>query len=394
MWEADIAAQGTDGEYLEMHTLDPRQACLAARDAGLIVHSAHPLNGETPLARLTGGPVVPNAQFYLRNHFGIPRLDPASWRLEVGGLVRRRLSLSLGRLRAMPSATAVVMLECAGNGRAGLWPPAPGEQWGLGAASTAEWTGVPLTEVLDQAGIKATAREVLFRGADSGHVDGRDGRVRFERSLPIGQLGQADALLAYAMNGEELPVQHGYPLRLIVPGWYAVASVKWLTGIELTSEPFRGYFQVDRYHIGGRPLRRRQVRSVIVEPAPGAAVEPGDIVIRGLAWSGAAPIARVEVRIDDDTWRPATLTGERHRHSWQRWELSACLTRPGTVTIQARATDQAGRTQPGKPEWNPLGYANNVIHEVRLAVATASSGERPPGHAHGHIVAGRTTMPR
>ena len=346
----------------------PREGTL---DAGLLVRSLQPLNCETPLPTLTGGLVVPNARFYVRNHFGVPNLEPASWRLEVSGVVERRLSLHLDRLRAMPSASAVVTLECAGNGRAGLWPPAPGEQWGLGAVSTAEWTGVPLTEVLDQAGVQATAREVIFRGADCGHVGGHSGPVRFERSLPVAKLEEAGALLAYAMNGEELPAHHGYPLRLVVPGWYAVASVKWLTRIELTDRPFRGHFQADRYHIGGRPLSLQQVRSLITEPAPGWAIEPGSIVIRGLAWSGAAPIARVEVRIGDDPWQPALLAGERHRHSWQRWELPARLTRPGAVTIQARATDLAGRTQPDRPEWNPLGYANNAIHQVHLAIVKA-----------------------
>jgi len=363
---------------------------MAAFDAGLVVRNADPLNCETPLRGLSGGLVVPNSRFYIRNHFGIPHLDRPRWRLEVGGLVERRLSLDLDRLRAMPSATAVVTLECAGNGRAGLWPPAPGEQWGLGAVSTAEWTGVPLTEVLRQAGVQATAQEVVFRGADSGHVDGHDGRVRFERSLPVSQLGPADALLAYAMNGEELPRHHGYPLRLVVPGWYAVASVKWLTEIQLTSRPFRGHFQVERYHIGGDPLSLQRVRSLITEPAPGTAIEPGEIVIRGLAWSGAAPIARVEVRIGDAPWQPATLAGDRHRHSWQRWELPAHLARPGTVSIQARATDQAGHTQPDRPQWNPLGYANNAIQEVRLAVGAASAGQRPPERAQGAGVTERT----
>jgi DMSO/TMAO reductase YedYZ molybdopterin-dependent catalytic subunit len=311
---------------------------------------------------------VPNALFYVRNHFGIPDLDADSWRLAVGGLVGRRLSLDLDRLRAMPSATAVVTLECAGNGRGGFQPAAPGEQWGLGAVSTAEWTGVPLTEVLDRAGVQPAAQEVVFRGADCGHVGGYHRQVRFERSLPVYQLGQAGALLAYAMNGEELAPHHGYPLRLVVPGWYAVASVKWLAEIQLTGRPFRGHFQADRYHIDGKQLSLQRVRSLITEPAPGGTVEPGDTVIRGLAWSGAAPIARVEVRIDGAPWRPATLAGEHRRHSWQPWELSARLARPGNITIRAKATDLAGQTQPDQPQWNPLGYANNAIHEVRLAV--------------------------
>jgi DMSO/TMAO reductase YedYZ molybdopterin-dependent catalytic subunit len=224
----------------EARALNPEEACLAAIDAGLVVRRAHPLNCETPLIALTGDLVMPNARFYVRNHFAVPDLEPASWRLHLGGLVDRPLSFSLAQLRAMPSASAVVTLECAGNGRAGLKPPAPGEQWGNGAVSTAEWTGVPLTEVLDRAGVQATAREVRFRGADRGQVDGHSGHVHFERSLPVNLLGQAGALLAYAMNGEELPAQHGYPLRLVVPGWYAVASVKWLTEIELIAQPFRG----------------------------------------------------------------------------------------------------------------------------------------------------------
>jgi DMSO/TMAO reductase YedYZ molybdopterin-dependent catalytic subunit len=365
-----------------VHTLDSQQACLAAFDAGLVVRSADPLNCETPLPALTGGLLVPNARFYIRNHFGVPHLDPASWRLEVGGLVGRRLSLDLDRLRAMPSLTAVVTLECAGNGRAGLWPPVPGEQWGLGAVSTAEWTGVPLTEVLERAGVLAKAREVIFGGADCGQLGRQGERVRFERSLPVAQLGRVGALLAYAMNGEELPAVHGYPLRLIVPGWYAVASVKWLTRIELADGPFRGHFQADRYHTYGNPLSLQRVRSLITEPAQGGTAEPGDLVIRGLAWSGAAPIAHVEVRIGDDPWQSATLTGERHRHSWQRWELPARLSRPGTVTIQARATDQAGRTQPDQPDWNPLGYANNAIHQVILQLVgrTFRRAGRRPGH--------------
>jgi DMSO/TMAO reductase YedYZ molybdopterin-dependent catalytic subunit len=362
---------------MEVHTLNHDQAAAAPLDAGLLVRSTDPLNCETELSGLAGGLVVANNRFYIRNHFGIPSLDPARWRLEVGGLVKRHLSLGLDLVRAMPSVTTVVTLECAGNGRAGLWPPVPGEQWGLGAAGTAEWTGVALTEMLDRAGIPATAQEVVFRGADCGQVDGHPGRVRFARSLPIGQLGQAGALLAYAMNGEELPVRHGYPLRLVVPGWYAVASVKWLTEILLTGHPFRGHFQVERYHIYGKPLTRQRVRSLITEPASGGTVEPGQVLIRGLAWSGAAPIARVEVSIDDGPWQPVTLTGESHRDRWQQWELFARTTRSGGITIRARAIDLAGQTQPGQPPWNALGYANNAIHEVRLAVARNLMGAPP-----------------
>lgn len=352
----------------EVPALDPEEACQDALDAGLVVHRAHPLNCETPLPVLTGGVVMPNARFYVRNHFQIPNLDPTEWRLHVQGRVERPLSFSLAQLHALPSATVAVTLECAGNGRSSLQPSVPGEQWGMGAVSTAEWTGVPVREILDRVGVQPDAQEVVFRGADSGDVDGRDVPVHFERSLRIDQLHDGGALLAYAMNGEDLPVHHGFPLRLIMPGWYAVASVKWLTEIEVIDRSFSGHFQVDRYHIDGEPVTLQRVRSVIIEPRVGGPpVEPGDVVIRGVAWSGAAPIARVEVSLDGSPWQPASLIGERRRHSWQWWELPARLS-AGQVVIRARATDLAGRTQPEQPAWNSLGYCNNAIQSMTLHV--------------------------
>jgi DMSO/TMAO reductase YedYZ molybdopterin-dependent catalytic subunit len=354
--------------------LNPEDACQDALDAGLVVHRAHPLNCETPLAALTGGVVMPNARFYIRNHFQIPDLDAAAWRLHVGGLVDRPLSLSLAELRALPSQSAMVTLECAGNGRASFEPRVPGEQWGVGAVSTAEWTGVPLTEVLERAGVQPTAREVVFRGADRGAVEERDEPVAFERSLSIDGLANTGALLAYAMNGEELPVHHGYPLRLVVPSWYAVASVKWLTHIEAIDRPFDGHFQIDRYHIDGEPVSLLEVRAVIIEPRPGQPLEPGPVVVRGVAWSGAAPIEQVEVSLGGGSWTAATLIGERRRHGWQWWEILAHLD-DGTeeVVVRARATDLAGRTQPEQPRWNRLGYANNRVHEVRVAVVPSTA---------------------
>jgi len=227
--------------------LVPEQACQQAIEAGLVVHRAHPLNGETSIPDLLGGVVMPNAHFYVRNHFQIPNLDPTTFRLTVGGLVERPLSLSLRDLHNMRSQSVIVTLECAGNGRTLFDPPIEGEKWNLGAVSTAEWTGVPLVEVLDRAGIRTGAREVLFRGADGGQMEGHSGPIRFERSLQLDHARDADLLLAYAMNGEPLPIQHGYPVRLVVPSWYAVASVKWLTEIELIDRPFSGYYQVDKY---------------------------------------------------------------------------------------------------------------------------------------------------
>jgi DMSO/TMAO reductase YedYZ molybdopterin-dependent catalytic subunit len=312
---------------------------------------------------------MPNARFYIRNHFQIPNLDSATWRLEISGLVERPLSLSLAQLRALPSQSAVVTLECAGNGRAGFEPRVPGEQWDVGAVSTAEWTGVSLAEVLERAGVQHGARDVVFRGADSGEVEARDGPVHFERSLSIDELSASGALLAYAMNGEQLPVHHGYPLRLLVPSWYAVASVKWLTQIELIDRPFDGHFQIDRYHIDGEPLSLLQVRALVIEPRPGELVEQGQVLIRGVAWSGAAPIEQVELSIDGASWQPATMIGERRRHSWQWWERVIRLDiTDGDAVIRARATDLAGRTQPAQARWNRLGYANNSVQEVHVSV--------------------------
>ncbi len=359
--------------------LDPEEACQRAIEAGLVVHRAHPLNCETSIPALIGGAVMPNANFYARNHFQIPLLDPASWRLEVRGLVDRSLSLTLRELQNMPSQSLVVTLECAGNGRSQLTPPISGEPWRFGAVSTAEWTGVPLVEVLSRAGIKSTAKEVLFRGADGGTVEGRADLTRFERSLNVDEASASQALLAYAMNGEPLPVQHGYPLRLIVPGWYAVASVKWLTEIEVIDRAFSGHFQTDRYYYEWRrnggvtrePVTLQRVRALITDPAPGQVIRRGDLTVRGVAWSGAAPIARVEVSVGDGAWREARLVGNPKRYSWQWWELATRMDQPGTISLRARATDLAGRTQPEEPEWNRLGYGNNSVQELLVRLGEA-----------------------
>ena len=356
--------------------VDPEAACQTAIEAGLVVHRAQPLNCETSIPALIGGVVMPNAHFYVRNHFDIPMIEEAGWTLTVGGLVERELELSLRDLRSMRSQTLFVTLECAGNGRSMLEPPAEGEQWRLGAVSTAEWTGVPLAEVLDRAGVRPEAREAVFRGADGGTVPERDEPIRFERSLGVDDARSHDVLLAYAMNGEALPVQHGYPLRVIVPGWYAVASVKWLSEIELVDRRFDGYYQAEKYvyeweadhDSGPEPVTLQNVRSLITEPSPGEEVGRGEVAVRGVAWSGSAPIARVDVSVGAGPWQHAQLVGERQRHSWQWWELITTLGEPGPTTIRSRATDLGGRTQPDDPPWNRQGYGNNAIAEVEVQI--------------------------
>jgi DMSO/TMAO reductase YedYZ molybdopterin-dependent catalytic subunit len=377
---ARVVASGGCGAPMPISELvpavDPEEACQQAIEAGLVVHRAHPLNSETSIPALIGSVVMPNAHFYVRNHFQIPQLDPAVYRLSVSGAVDRCLSLGLRELRNMPSRTLVATLECAGNGRTLFDPPVPGEKWNLGAVSTAEWTGVPLVEVFDRAGVQSRAQEVIFRGADGGQVDGCAGAIRFERSLGVADARQGGVLLAYAMNGESLPLQHGYPLRVIVPDWYAVASVKWLTEIELADRPFTGHYQTDKYQYewpreGGivrEPVTLQRVRALITDPSPDQEVPRGELAVRGVAWSGAAPIARVEVSVNGDRWQDARLSGERQRHRWQWWELITRTDAPGPLTVRARATDLAGRTQPDVAEWNRLGYGNNAVQQITLRI--------------------------
>jgi DMSO/TMAO reductase YedYZ molybdopterin-dependent catalytic subunit len=361
----------------DVPTLDPEEACQRAIDAGMVMHRAHPLNCETSIPALVGGVVMPNARFYMRNNFRMPDLDGGAFRLAIGGLVERPLRFTLRDLQNMRSKTQVVTLECAGNGRALFDRPAEGEKWGVGAVSTAEWTGVPLVEILDRAGVGQDVKDVLFRGADGGTVDGRSESMRFERSLGIDDARDSDVLLAYAMNGEPLPVEHGYPLRLIVPRWYAVASVKWLTEIELIDRTFTGHYQGDKYRyeweregrIVSEPVTLQRVRALITEPSPHAEVRAGEFAIRGVAWSGAAPIGHIEVSMNGGDWQEARLLSERSPYSWQRWELVTHVEETGDFILRARATDQAGRTQPERAEWNRLGYGNNAIQAVPIRVS-------------------------
>ncbi|WP_455918904.1 sulfite oxidase [Ensifer canadensis] len=373
-----VASGGCDARPADVSTsvLDPADACQDAVEAGLLIHSVYPLNGETSVQDLAGGAVVPNGRFYLRNHFDIPNLDGESYRLSVDGLVERSLSLSMRDLHNLHAESLVVTLECAGNGRSLFDPAVPGEAWGLGAVSTAEWTGVPLSKVIERAGPRSGATELTFRGADGGLVEGHDAPIRFERGLSFDQIRETDALLAYEMNGEPLSSTHGYPLRLIVPGWYAVASVKWLTEIVVTDKPCETHYQTEKYWYqwvrNGRderaPVTLMSVRALISSPAQGESLPRGETAIRGVAWSGAGSISRVEVSLNDGPWREARLVGEGRRSAWQWWELITRLEQTGPLAVRARATDMAGRTQPERAEWNRLGYGNNSIHSVTAQV--------------------------
>jgi sulfane dehydrogenase subunit SoxC len=312
-------------------------------------------------------------------------VDPAAWRLSVDGLVRSELSLSLDELRARPAVTHAVTLECAGNGRAQLSPRPLSQPWLLEAVGTAEWTGTPLRGLLEEAGIDDGAVEVLFRGLDRGVEGGEE--QQFERSLPLADALGDEVLLAYAMNGEPLPPQHGFPLRLVVPGWYGMASVKWLGRITVIDEPFAGYQQARSYRLRqereeeGEPVSRMLPRSLMVPPGiPDFAtrerrLEPGPCTVHGRAWSGFGAVERVEVSADGAaTWSDARLGPAVSEWAWRSWEWDWEPREPGAFELCCRATDSAGNAQPLEAPWNLGGYANNEIQRVAVVVADAQSG--------------------
>jgi DMSO/TMAO reductase YedYZ molybdopterin-dependent catalytic subunit len=328
-------------------------------DRELLVLTEEPLNAETKLD-LQRGPIVPAGRHYVRTHFGIP--DGPREILITAAATR---TVTLDEIRALPSRTLAVTLECAGNGRRYLDPPAPGEQWGLGAVGTAEWTGAPLESVVGDSWLPS-AVEVLFRGADKGTPKDLGRRIAYERSLPM-EIARGGALVAYAMNGQPIPPEHGGPLRLIVPSWYGMASVKWLAEIRLIEQPFEGFFQKDRYVIEGSPLRNIEPRAVIVAPADGADVQGPSLEVRGFAWSGRAPVDRVELSEGDRTLGSATLRASSTAYAWQEFAIH-CSLHPGAHVIIARATDRDGNTQPLSAKWNALGYANNAARPTRIRV--------------------------
>ncbi|OLC58840.1 MAG: hypothetical protein AUH85_00115 [Chloroflexi bacterium 13_1_40CM_4_68_4] len=336
-----------------------------SRDAALVVLSEEPLNAETRLSAMNG-PVVPTPRFYVRSHFAIPH---GPERLVVAGAVRSPQTLTLEEIRALPERTLTVTLECAGNGRASFEPRVRGEQWGLGAVGTAEWKGTALRTVLERAGPTRSAIEVLCAGADAGDVPDLGRGAAFERSLPLTKALHEDTLLAYEMNGEPLSSEHGAPLRLIVPGWYGMASVKWLSRLTLLTRPFRGFFQRDRYVIDGRPLTAMATRAIIASPQDGDVLVRGSQVVRGYAWAGETPVLSVELSVDGGaSWDRAELLGEPRPYVWREWTYSWDARDPRAVTLLARAYDANGHGQPDQARRNRLGYANNSIQRVRVRV--------------------------
>jgi DMSO/TMAO reductase YedYZ molybdopterin-dependent catalytic subunit len=322
--------------------------------------------------------LTPVGLHYLLIHYDIPDVDPEAYRLEIGGAVERPLSLTLAELRERPAVTRAVTLECAGNGRALLEPRPISQPWLTEAIGTAQWTGVPLGALLEEAGLSDDAVEVLFTGLDRGIEGGVE--QDYARSLPVAEALGADALLAYEMGGAPLPPQHGYPLRLVIAGWYGMAHVKWLGAITAITEPFEGYQQAVGYRMydadgnAGAHVTRMMPRSLTMPPGipdfltRARVLDAGPCVLRGRAWSGWAPVQRVEVSVDGGaSWADAQLGRELDARAWRgwAWEWDA---QPGEYVICSRATDGAGNAQPAEAPWNLKGYANNAVERIPVTV--------------------------
>jgi sulfane dehydrogenase subunit SoxC len=323
-------------------------------------------------------PVTPLGLHYLLTHYDIPAVDPAAWRLPIGGSVERPLELSLDDLRTRPAVTRTVTLECAGNGRARLAPRPLSQPWLTEAVGTAEWTGVPLGELLAEAGLRDDAVEVLFTGLDRGIEGGVE--QLYERALPRAEALGSDALLAYEINGLPLPPQHGFPLRLVIAGWYGMAHVKWLAAITALTEPFEGYQHTVGYRLyqaeddEGVPVTRIMPRSLTIPPGipdfltRTRFLDAGRCRLEGRAWSGWAPIDSVDVSVDGgSTWDDAELGEQLDERAWRGWYYDWDAT-AGEHVICSRAADAAGNVQPLDPPWNLKGFANNEVERIAVTV--------------------------
>jgi DMSO/TMAO reductase YedYZ molybdopterin-dependent catalytic subunit len=344
------------------------ELALAARNHGLPLEALH-------------WDVTPPGLHYVLIHYDIPVVDASTWTLEVSGRVVRPLRLSLDDLAARPARTVTVTMECAGNGRARFAPRAISQPWLLEAVGTADWTGVPLADVLDEAGLLDDTVEVVFTGLDRGAEV--DGVVEpYERSLDVAAATTEDVVLAYRMNGQPLPPQHGFPVRLVVPGWYGMGNIKWLGGIRAVADPFTGFQNRISYRLRqsadepGTPVTRMEPRALMVPPGDPdfltrrRLLPAGSCPLFGRAWSGWGPIVAVDVSSDGgDTWAAAELSAQPvSPYAWRSWTWTWPATTPGDYELCCRARDASGRCQPVEGPWNLHGFANNAVQRVPVTV--------------------------
>ncbi|MFZ3277937.1 MAG: sulfite oxidase [Candidatus Sulfotelmatobacter sp.] len=347
---------------------------------GMILRSFRFVDLESPVEYFYTW-LTPVPHFFVRNHMFEPtELDPHDWLLSIGGEVEKPLTLSLAELSKIETHSVVNTLECAGNGRSLHRPQVPGIQWGKGAVGTARFSGPRLRDVLERAGVKPTGKHVMFRGLDE--VPGKV--PPFIRSIPIEKALDADTLIATHMNGSPLPKHHGFPARVLVPGWIGAASCKWLTEIKVLEAEFVGNFMSGGYRIPNQPVKPGEtvkpedthpltalnVKSVIAAPTDGANLKAGNIRVHGAAWAGEADVEKVEISTDGGAaWNSATLGHEQAHYAWRLWAYDWKPGKSGDYTILSRATDSQGRAQPSAAVWNPSGYLNNAIDQVKVHVS-------------------------
>ncbi len=334
-------------------------------------------------------PITPVGLHYLLTHFDIPRIDPAEWRLTIGGRVRHPFTLTLEDVKGRPAITRAVTLECAGNGRAKLSPRPISQPWLFEAVGNAEWTGTRLRPLLDAAGPLDNAVEVVFTGLDRGVQHGIE--QQYERSLTLAEASREDVFLAYAVNGQPLPPQHGFPLRLVVPGWYGMTHVKWLRSITVVDRPFRGYQQEPAYHVTstedelGEPVTRILPRSLMVPPgipdflSRTRQLGLGTWILEGRAWSGMGRVVRVEVSTDGGRgWAEAELGEDGGEFEWRSWRYTWEVAQEGEYELCCRATDAAKNVQPLTTRWNAQGMCNNQVQRIKVVVGDQLVPVQPP----------------
>jgi sulfite oxidase len=347
----------------------------------MVVRSSRPQDLEMPLDGFKDW-ITPIDRFFIRAHTYTPeRPNPSEWRLKLDGVVNQPLSLSLDDLKKLPRVELVGVLECAGNGRSFYQPRVAGTQWAFGSVGNGRWAGVRFRDVLAKAGLKDSAQHILLDGADEPIGKMPD----FQRTIPVQKALDPDTLLAFEMNGQPLPLEHGYPLRLVVPGWAGDSWVKWLQHIEVLDHEFDGFWMKTAYRHPAHsvapgaavdpsemiPVTDLNVKSVIATPAE-RWVRSGQVRISGAAWSNSSPVTRVDVSVDaGKTWKQADLGKDQSRYAWRLWELDWKLA-DGKYALMARATNAAGQTQPLSQEWNPSGYLWNVAQPVDIFVMSGT----------------------
>ena len=349
--------------------MDTTELIQHARDSNGLIRASETI----PSA--ADGIITPTRRFYILNHYDAPAaIQPENLSLCVDGAVRKPFTLSYDDLKRFPSRTQTTLVECAGTSRKFLQPPTPGVQLGNGSVSCGEWTGVSLASLIAQAGPAASAAEVLIEGRDRGTAQPENVESSFAKSLPMEKALSPETMIAWALNGEPLEHAHGSPIRLVVPGWYGVWWVKWISHIEVRTSTFHGFWQGRRYVYewpDGREtslVTHHRVKSLITSHQPEQDIKAGPQTIRGYAWSGLGAIVRVEISVDGgQTWNAALLREPKDRWLWTRWEIE-WKAEPGPYRLCARATDEIGNSQPLLPEWNRLGYGNNAVQIMPVRV--------------------------